>query len=173
MSFYKTTNEAAIQAWNVELVKRMELKDAAVKFAGKFGAEPRFSSDATRHRFYALTFPDGIPTFGHPSLWTVAKSVNGYTNAPKRKAPKGLSKEHKELWAMWDEGYPKETVSREPLWAALGLDWGMLIICGISIFKFRGAIYFNTSAKPNPKCGAVEITGSEYSAAAEDYKNGK
>jgi hypothetical protein len=84
-----------------------------------------------------------------------------------------MSKEHRELWALWDEGYPGESVSREPLWSSLGLDWGMLFICGLEIFRFKDTIYFNTSAKPNLECGAVEITGSEYSAAAEDYQNGK
>jgi len=173
MSFYKTTSKAAIQAWDFEILKRKELNEKAKEFAAKFGARPVFSTDATRHRFYAVAFPGGVPTFGHPSLWTAATDANRYTTAPKRRAPAGMSKEHRELWALWDEGYPGESVSLEPLWSSLGLDWGMLFICGIEIFRFKDAIYFNTSAKPNLECGDVEITGSEYTAAAEDYKNGK
>ncbi|HIH5647600.1 TPA: hypothetical protein ACYSHR_004467 [Serratia marcescens] len=173
MSFYKTTNEAAIQAWDFESLKRKELNEKAKEFAAKFGARPAFNTDATRHRFYAVAFPDGVPTFGHPSLWTAATAANSYTTTPKRRAPAGMSKEHRELWALWYEGYPGESVSREPLWSSLGLDWGMLFICGLAIFRFKDVIYFNTSAKPNLEFGAVEITGSEYSAAAEDYKNGK
>ncbi|WP_262121524.1 hypothetical protein [Serratia ficaria] len=173
MSFYKTTSEAAIQAWDLELTKRMELKDVATTFATKFGAKPKFSSGITNHHFYGLAFPDGAPKFLHPSLWTVATAANSYTNAPRRKAPKGLSNEHKELWSLWNEGYPKDVVDRGPFWSALGLNWGELILCGLEIFRFKDVIYFKTSAKPNLECGAVEITGSEYSAAAEDYQNGK
>ncbi|EMM5104270.1 hypothetical protein WAT02_002274 [Serratia marcescens] len=173
MSFYKTTTEAAIQAWDFESLKRKELNEKAKEFAAKFGAKALYYTDAVEHRFYAVAFPDGVPTFGHRSLWTAATAANRFTTTPKRKAPKGLGKEHKELLEMWDEGYPKETVSRETLWSALGLDWGTLIISGIAIFRLKDAIYFKTSAKPKLEFGAVEIMGSEYSAAAEDYKNGK
>lgn len=173
MSFYKIENKAAIQAWDAECLKRKELNDKAQKFAAKFGARAVFNTDATRHCFYAIAFPDGMPTFGHPSLWTAGTSANRYTTTPKRKAPTGLSKESRELWALWDEGYPREAVSREFLWSALGLDWRMLFLCGLAIFRFKDVIYFNTSAKPNLEFGALEITGTEYYAAAEDYKNGK
>ncbi|MBP1128886.1 MULTISPECIES: hypothetical protein [Serratia] len=173
MSFYKIEKKTAIQAWDFECLKRKELNEKANEFAAKFGATAVFTTDATRHRFYAVAFPDGVPTFGHPSLWTAATAANRYTTTPKRKAPTGLSKEHRELWALWDEGYPSEAVSREFLWSSLGLDWGVLFICGLSIFRFKNTIYFNTSAKPNLEFGAIEITGTEYSTAAEDFKNGK
>ena len=173
MSFYKIEKKAAIQAWDFECLKRKELNSKAKEFADKFGAKPVFSTDATRHHFYAIAFPHSVPTFGHPSLWTAATSANRYTTTPKRKAPTGLSKESRELWALWDEGYPGEAVSREHLWSSPGLDWGMLFLCGIAIFRFKDVIYFNTSAKPDLEFGAIEITGTEYSIAAEDYKNGK
>ena len=172
MSYYKIEKKSAIQTWNFECLKRKELNELATAFAAKFGAKPVFKTDATRHYFYAIAFHNGIPTFGHPALWTAATAANHFTTTPKRKSPAGLGKEHKELWALWDDGYPGETVSREPLWSLLGLNWGMLFLCGISIFRLNDVIYFSTSAKPDMEFGAVEIIGSEYDAAYEGYKNG-
>jgi hypothetical protein len=165
MGYFKIESEAAIQAWDREELKRKNMQNMATAFAKKFGARPVFKSDITRSYFYGIAFPDGIPTYGNPALWTAATVANKFTTTPKRKAPKGLTKEHKELWRLWDEGYPMEKVNREPLWASLGLEWGMLIICGISIFRLENAIYFNSGAKPSKESGAIEILGSEYDKA--------
>jgi hypothetical protein len=165
MGYFKIESEAAIQAWDREELKRKKMHDIATAFAKKFGARPVFKSDTSSSYFYGIAFPDGIPTYGDPALWTAATAANKFTTTPKRKAPKGLTKEHKELWRLWGEDYPMEPLNREPLWASLGLDWGMLFICGISIFRLENVIYFNTNAKPSKESGTIEILGSEYDKA--------
>ncbi len=172
MGYYKIEKKTAIQAWDDECRKRKQLNDIARTFAAKFRAKPVFKTDATRHYFYAIAFPNGIPTFSHPNLWTAATAANNYTTTPKRKSPAGLGKEHKELWDLWDDGYPIDKVSREPLWTSLGLEWGMLFLCGISIFRLNDVIYFSTAAKPSMEFGAVEILGSEYDTARVNVEIG-
>ncbi|WP_447886330.1 hypothetical protein [Serratia fonticola] len=165
MGYFKIEKDAAIQAWDREHLNRKKMQSMATTFAAKFVAKPVFKSDISRSYFYAIAFPDGVPTYGDPALWTAATAANKFTATPKRKAPKGLTKEHKELLRLWDEDYPIEQVNREPLWASLGLEWGMLFICGISIFRLGDVIYFSTDAKPSTEFGAIEILGSVYHTA--------
>ena len=166
MGFYKTTAKIALDAWDNEIRQRAELKDKALGFAKKFGGKPVFCGDATDFHFYGLSF-DAAPLIGHCSLWTLSRSQNGYTREPRGKTriPRERREEHKQLLDAWDDGRPTERISREPYWKALGLEWGMLILCGITHYRVRDVIYFKTDARPSPDSGAIEIVESEFKAA--------
>ncbi|HHL1930924.1 TPA: hypothetical protein ACQ2HX_000194 [Klebsiella pneumoniae] len=166
MGFYKTTQKAALDAWDNEINQRIALKEKADAFAKKFGGKPVFSSDITRHRFYGLTF-DSTPLIGHDGMWVEALPQVSFTRRPRQKGcvPHEHSYEHQKLLDAWDTGYPSERISREPYWKALGLDWGMLIIGRITHFRVGDVIYFKTDVTPSPDSGATEIVESEYKAA--------
>lgn len=163
MGFYKTTQKAAIDAWDNEIRQRAELKEKALEFAKKFGGKPVFSGSATDFHFHGLSF-DAAPLIGHSSLWTISRSQNGYTREPRGKTriPRERREEHLRLLDAWDDGRPTGRISREPYWKALGLEWGMLILCGITHFRVGDAIYFRTSTTPSRDSGAIEIVESEF-----------
>ncbi|HCB0898973.1 hypothetical protein ACT02A_19480 [Klebsiella quasipneumoniae] len=163
MGFYKTAQKAALDAWDNEIHQRAELKEKALEFAKKFGGKPVFCGDATDFRFHGLSF-DAAPLIGHSSLWTLSRSQNGYTREPRGKSriPRERRAEHLQLLDAWDEGRPTERISREPYWKALGLEWGMLILCGITHFRVGDVIYFKTSTTPSKGSGVIEIVESEF-----------
>ncbi|MBC5078715.1 thioredoxin domain-containing protein [Klebsiella quasipneumoniae] len=103
MGFYKTTQKAALDAWDNEIHQRAELKEKALEFAKKFGGKPVFCGDATHFRFHGLSF-DAAPLIGHSSLWTLSRSQNGYTREPRGKSriPRERRAEHLQLLAAWD-----------------------------------------------------------------------
>lgn len=166
MGFYKTTQKAALDAWGNEINQRIALKEKADAFAKKFGGKPVFSGSATDYHFHGLSF-DVAPLIGHSSLWTLSRSQNGYTREPRGKTriPRERCEEHQQLLDAWDDGRPTERISREPYWKALGLEWGMLILCGITHYRVGDVIYFKTDARPSPDSGAIEIVESEFNAA--------
>lgn len=166
MGFYKTSTKAALDAWDNEINQRISLREKALDFAKKFGGKPVFSGDATHYRFYGLSF-DTVPLIGHSSLWTLSRSQNGYTREPRGKTriPRERREEHQQLLDAWSEGRPTERISREPYWKALGLEWGMLILCGITHYRVGDVIYFKTDARPSADSGAIEIVESEFKTA--------
>lgn len=166
MGFYKTSTKTALDAWDNEIRQRAELKEKALEFAKKFGGKPVFYGDATVFHFHGLSF-DAAPLIGHSSLWTLSRSQNGYTRAPRGKTciPRERREEHRQLLDAWDDGRPTERISRDPYWEALGLEWGMLILCGITHYRVGDVIYFKTNATPSPDSGVIEITESEFKAA--------
>lgn len=166
MGFYKISSKAALNAWDNEINQRVKLKEQADVFARKFGGKPMFTGSAIDYHFYGLSFEDD-PLIGHSSLWTLSRSQNNFTREPRGKTriPKERREEHKQLLEAWDDGRPRERISREPYWKALGLLWGILILCGITHFRAGDVIYFKTPAKPSSDSGAMEIIESEYLAA--------
>lgn len=166
MGFYKTSTKTALDAWDNEINQRIALKEKADSFAKKFGGKPVFSGSATDYHFHGLSF-DAAPLVGHSSLWTLSRSQNGYTREPRGKTriPRERREEHQQLLDAWDDGRPTERISREPYWKALGLEWGILILCGITHFRVGDEIYFKTEATPSPDSGAIEIVESEFKAA--------
>lgn len=156
MGFYKISTKKALGAWDNEINQRISLKEKADAFAKKFGGKPVFSGSATDYHFHGLSF-DVAPLIGHSSLWTLSRSQNGYTRERRE--------EHQQLLDAWDDGRPTERISREPYWKALGLEWGMLILCGITHYRVGDVIYFKTDARPSPDSGAIEIVESEFNAA--------
>ncbi|WP_163591673.1 hypothetical protein [Klebsiella pneumoniae] len=166
MGFYKTTQKAALDAWDNEINQRIALKEKADAFAKKFGGKPVLSYSATDYRFYGLSF-DAAPLIGHNSLWTLSRAQNQFTREPRGKTriPRERRDEHLQLLDAWDDGRPTERISREPYWKALGVEWGMLILCGITHFRVGDVIYFKTDVTPSPDSGVTEIVESEYKAA--------
>ncbi|HBQ2108714.1 TPA: hypothetical protein L7N09_002127, partial [Klebsiella pneumoniae] len=136
MGFYKTSTKKALGAWDNEINQRISLKEKADAFAKKFGGKPVFSGSATDYHFHGLSF-DAAPLIGHSSLWTLSRSQNGYTREPRGKTriPRERREEHQQLLDAWDDGRPTKRISREPYWKALGLEWGMLILCGITHYR--------------------------------------
>ncbi|EPP7093709.1 hypothetical protein ACTWOF_001569 [Klebsiella michiganensis] len=166
MGFYKTTQKAALDAWDNEINQRIALREKADVFAKKFGGKPVLCAGPTDYRFYGLRF-DAAPLISHSSLWTLSRAQNQFTREPRGKTriPRERREEHLQLLDAWDDGRPTERISREPYWKALGVEWGMLLLCGITHFRVGDEIYFKTEATPSPDSGAIEIVESEFKAA--------
>lgn len=94
-------------------------------------------------------------------------------NQGKTRIPRERREEHKQLLDAWDDGRPTERISREPYWKALGLEWGMLILCGITHYRVGDVIYFKTDARPSPDSGAIEIVESEFKAAEKHWAHNR
>ncbi len=109
MGFYKTTQKAALDAWDNEIHQRAELKEKALEFAKKFGGKPVFCGDATDFRFHGLSF-DAAPLIGHSSLWTLSRSQNGYTREPRGKSriPREPARNICSCWTHGMRGVPQK-----------------------------------------------------------------
>ncbi|WP_145489453.1 hypothetical protein [Yersinia aleksiciae] len=171
MSYYKINTTAALAAWDEEQRLRNELVDNGTAFAALFGAKPIFTTDLTRFSFYGVVFPDTTPTYGDPAIWTKPDSTARYTCRPRQKPPKGLGEESRSLLKMWNENFPSPSVDRDPYFKSLGLDWGMLFLCGLAHFRHGDIIYFNTGATPKEDSGAIEILGTEYKDAENTFND--
>lgn len=84
MGFYKTTQKAALDAWDNEINQRIALREKADVFAKKFGGKPVLCAGPTDYRFYGLRF-DAAPLIGHSSLWTLSRAQNQFTREPRGK----------------------------------------------------------------------------------------
>ena len=83
-----------------------------------------------------------------------------------------MAEQHKALTELWGGQVPKEAVDRAAFYPALGLDWGMLFLTGLAMFRHGDTIYIETGATPKPEAGAIEILGSEYKAARKASEDG-
>ncbi|HHY1424302.1 hypothetical protein AB8884_03025 [Yersinia enterocolitica] len=169
MSYYKINTTAALAAWDEELRLRDELVEKGKAFAALFGAKPIFTTDVNRFSFYGVVFPESTPTYGDPAIWTKPDRSARYTCRPRQKPPKGLGEESRALLKMWNENFPGPAVNRDPYFESLGLDWGMLFLCGLAHFRHGDIIYFRTGATPNEDSGAIEILSTEYKDAENTF----
>lgn len=165
MSYFKISTPEAIAAWDDLHQKDGDLRKEGQSFADLFGGKAVFINDLTRITFYGVRF-DGAP-YGSADLWTKPNEKKGYACWPKAKAPRGMNEEHKALTELWNGQAPTVAVDRTVFYPALGLDWGVLFLTGLGMFRNGDTIYFDTGATPKPEVGAIEILGSDYKAAKE------
>lgn len=163
MSFWKFSSKEALAA--LEEIERQEheLKRRGDEFAALFGGKSVPQRTINEVRFYGVRF-DGRE-YVNPALWTKATSKQGYAQQPRVKVPANLKRESEALWQIWNEQRPSIKVNHDPLFEALGFDWGNLLFSGFGMFRHGDVIYVETGATPKPEAGGVEILGSEYGAA--------
>ena len=171
MGYWKFTNAEALAAWEKTRADEAQMRKEAAELTSLIGGKPVFKSDITRSTFYGVNF-DAAPYLAK-ELWTVPTGSTGYASWPKARPPKGLKEEHAAVKKLWSDNYPKTKVDNDELYEAIGLDWGMLVLCGLTLFRHGDAIYIQTSATPKDGFGAVEIVGSEFDKARRDYSDAK
>lgn len=169
MSYFKYQTPEALAAWDKLKADQKQMRAEGAKFSALFGGRPVFSNDISRSRFHGVKFDDAF--YVAKELWTKPTSSTGFASWPKARAPKGLSEEYKALTELWKANYPLASVDNDEFYKAVGFDWGMLLICGVTYFAFDGAVYVSTTAKPKEGFGAVEIVGSEFDKAKAGYLN--
>ena len=161
MSYYKINTAAAIAAWHVEDEVLKRLQRESREFAKRFGAIAVFERSINTISFRGVR----LASPAHPTIWTKPTQNNGWICQPLKKAPVGLKDEHATLIAEWEEYRPKFTVDQDPLFEALGIDWGMLFLSGYTLFMHDNEIYLDVKAVPRPNAEAVEILGSVFNEA--------
>lgn len=164
MPYYKSSHPAVVDALNERHDKVQALWDEAKAFGACFSGEPYCLSDFRGQRFGGLKFAP----IRDLQFWTVPDHNGGQRprSRPRPGATDAQKAEHKQLREEWDRMYPKGSVALDPLFNAMGTDWGQLLFAGISFFVRSGTIYVNSGAKLGVHM--TEILGSEYAAAQEE-----
>ncbi|AHG22981.1 hypothetical protein Z042_22950 [Chania multitudinisentens RB-25] len=165
MSYFKISTPEAIAAWEGLWQKDADLRKEGQSFADLFSGKAVFINDLTRVSFYGVRF-DGTP-YGSAALWTQPNERKGYACWPKAKAPRGMNEEHKALIELWRGQEPIVALDKTVFYPAIGLEWGILFLTGLGMFRRGNTIYFETGATPKPEIGAIEILGSEFKAAKQ------
>ena len=163
MSYWKFTSAEALAAWDEVDRQESELQKSGVSFAALFGGKPVFQRNIDGRRFYGVRFDGHV--YVASALWTQATSKNGFAQQPKVKVPTNLKRESEALWQLWNAQRPAMKASYEPVYDALGFNWGNLMFSGFGMFRQGDVIYVETGSTPKPEAGGVEILGSEYGAA--------
>lgn len=171
MSYFKFTSEKALTAWSAIQAKDAELRKQSMSFAALFGGIPVHSTSITSTTFHGVLFSSS--PYVSAALWTKPAQKDGYSRRPRARAPKGLETEHAALKLLWNGQAPTESVDLTELYPAIGLDWGMLFLTGLHMFRFSGAVYVETGATPAPEADPIEILGSEFHAARKAYEVSK
>lgn len=169
--YYRIENKAALDAWDAEEEAKDDLRASVQPLIDQFGGEPMFSSDATSYTFAGLRFCEQP---ADQELWRKPGPRAGIQE-PRRtlkKASPELRQRHKELIELWDSLYPEsKRVEKEPLYKAIGTHWGNVLFTGIAMFRLKNSIFVAYGGTLN--CDdAVEINGTEYESARNEYKKG-
>jgi hypothetical protein len=166
-NYYKTNNQAVLDAIETHQKQRGDLRDQASAFAKRFGAKDYLIlRSVDKCYFGGLKFePEKDRRF-----WTVPDRDHGRQRP--RKSVAGMTPEekaaHNTLFSDWVESYPKTKVSFEPIYQALGTTWGDLIFgAGMAWFLHDGFLYVATGAKVADHM--IEIFGSEYTKAEVEF----
>lgn len=165
MSYYKYDTPEARAAWAEYCRQEAELKKACESFCNLFGGKPVYFRTATDDRFSGIKF-SGEPYNGH-ELWTKPVARDSFVQHPRKRVPAALREKSEALHAIWNEQRPNLKADKEAFFQSLGLDWGNIIFDSFSMVVREGVVYVSTGAQPKPESGAVEILGSEYSAAVK------
>lgn len=173
MRTYKTTDQAANAARQKYLADCDQLRAEARAFAQRYpGAQPVFDHSAHGMRFHGLRF---TPELNDP-LWTKANASTGMVQRP-RTAPSKVSKgaerrqqieQLAELNTAYRDNAPLWEADQEPVWKAIGTDWGSVMFGGMMYFEQDGCLYLRTSASLADHC--VEILTSEFDLALATHK---
>jgi hypothetical protein len=168
MPTYKITTPEAVQACKAFDEARDALLARGRVFAARYpGSKPIYTYDVHGSSLHGVAFS---PVNDSP-LWTRPQRDGGDVQRPRKEPAKGIKGDErreqvaalKVLNAEWDAHFPAEKVDRLPVLAALGTDWGSVLLNGMRYFELEGAVYLNTTISLID--GWQEILGSEYEAA--------
>lgn len=168
MPTYKTTTPEAVQACKAFDEARDALLVRGRAFAACYpGSKPVYAYDVHGANLHGVAFS---PANDSP-LWTRPQRDGGNVQRPRKEPAKGVKGDErreqiaalKVLNAEWEANFPGDKVDRLPVLAALGTDWGSVLLNGMRYFELEGVVYLNTTISPRE--GWQEILGSEYEAA--------
>jgi hypothetical protein len=169
MSYFKITNNNAVQAFKSFETSKAELIEQATKLATHFGGKPIFSNRVERISFAGINFHN-FKQLENNHLWRKPKASSLFASSPKYGKPKAADREALEAIKAKYEAMMPEEVSREPLLKAIGTEWGDCLFTPLSLFLHDDVIYLNTRLALTD---ATEIFGSEYEAAKRAYDTAK
>lgn len=169
MSYFKITNNNAVQAFKSFETSKAELIEQATKLATHFGGKPIFSNRVERISFAGINFHN-FNQLENNHLWRKPKASSSFASSPKYGKPKAADRKALEAIKAKYEAMMPEEVSREPLLKAIGTEWGDCLFTPLSLFLHDDVIYLNTRLS---LADATEIFGSEYDAAKSAYDAAK
>jgi hypothetical protein len=169
MSYYKITNEKAVQAFKSFEASKVELIEQATKLAAHFGGKPIFSNQVERISFAGINFHN-FNKLENNHLWSKPKASSSFASSPKHGKPKAADREALEAIRTKYNAMVPDEVSRQPLLKAIGTDWGNCLFTPLSLFLHDDVIYLNTRLS---LIDATEIFGSEYDAAKRAHDAAK
>ncbi|EAM8419861.1 hypothetical protein AC527_21910 [Salmonella enterica] len=164
--FFKTSNPAALAAWDQYLLDSQKLNEEARKLAEVLGGGGRavFKTDVGGRRFYAMSFPGEERPFAR-ELWTVQGKTTDWSCEPRRsRIPAHLRTLAKELADTWHDYRPVTSARTDALLSALGLDFSIALFGGLQWFRVGDVIYVSAGIKPAHD-RMVEILSDEFYAA--------
>lgn len=164
--FFKTSNPAALVAWDQYLLDSQKLNEEARKLAEVLGGGGRavFKTDVSGCRFYAMSFPGEERPFAR-ELWTVQRETTGWSCEPRRsRIPARLRTLAKELADTWHDYRPVTSARTDALLPALGLDFSVTFFGSLEWFRVGDVIYVSAGIKPSND-RMVEILSDEFYAA--------
>ncbi|HHR4052774.1 TPA: hypothetical protein ACS50C_004749 [Salmonella enterica] len=164
--FFKTSNPAALAAWDRYLLDSQKLNEEARKLADVLGCGGRavFKTDVGGRRFYAMNFPGEERPVAR-ELWTFQRETTGWSCEPRRsRVPVHLRALAKELADTWHDYRPVTSARTDALLPALGLDFSVTFFGPLEWFRVGNVIYVSTYVKPSHD-RMVEILSDEFYAA--------
>lgn len=164
--FFKTSNPAALAAWDQYLLDSQKLNEEARKLAEVLGGGGRavFKTDVGGRRFYAMSFPGEERPFAR-ELWTVQRKTTGWSCESRRsRIPAHLRTLAKELADTWHDYRPVTSARTDALLPALGLDFSVTFFGSLEWFRVGDVIYVSAGIKPSND-RMVEILSDEFYAA--------
>ncbi|EBC0454964.1 hypothetical protein CSK53_01895 [Salmonella enterica] len=164
--FFKTSNPAALAAWDQYLLNSQKLNEEARELAEILGGGGRavFKTDVGGRRFYAMSFPGEERPFAR-ELWTVQQKATGWSCEPRRsRIPAHLRTLAKELADTWHDYRPVTSARTDALLPALGLDFSVTFFGSLEWFRVGDVIYVSAGIKPSHD-RMVEILSDEFYAA--------
>lgn len=171
IKYYRIDTPEVRAAWATYVAENVELDKEAAAFSALFeGAKPVYIRNLHGRALHGLRFEPTRPK----DLWTVAQASEGYVQRPRTRlgatAPgadrKALMGELARLDDLYSNNRPKTQPSLDPVWAAIGTDWGQLLFHKFGMVERDGVIYAATDAKLAAHC--EEITGTAYEAATKE-----
>lgn len=164
--FFKTSNPAALFAWDQYLLDNHKLNEEARKLAEVLGCGGRavFKTNVGGRYFYAMSFPGEERPFAR-ELWTAQQEGKCWSCEPRRsRIPAHLRTLAKELADLWHDHRPTTCARTDALLPALGLDFGVTLFVLSQWFRVGDVIYVSASIKPSHD-RMVEILSDEFYAA--------
>lgn len=161
--YYRADTEAVRRAWSAYRTECEAVTSEARAFASLFdGATPVFASGAHGRRFHGLAFNPPMPT----DVWTHPDNTAGNVQRPRSRitAPASIGRADRvaamrEAAALYANA-PSRRAVLDPVFDAIGTDWGTMLLCGYKIVERDGAIFIRTTTTLGAPC--VEVTCSEY-----------
>jgi len=173
--FYKTTAPAVLAAIQIWDEKRAEFDAKRENLKNVFGGpgSPMHSGNDSYVGGVKISASQDLDMhwrrpdeYGYRALRSAAKPEKGAT----KEARAAYKVEHEKLQALWKEHCP-DSISKDDVWKAIGIDWGSVWLSGGVFFQHEGVVYlhlgFQLKDDGSQAEGAVEILGSELEMARQ------